>query len=521
MQPAATSSDAVGLRGVIWHFALAATTVFGLFAWQGNAGFDLGDEGYLWYGAKQVMQGAVPMRDFMSYDPGRYYWSAAFMGLWGDDGIMSLRYAVAIFQAAALLVAIELIARTERRSSVLFVLLAVLALASWMLPRHKLFDISISILLIASLAFLVHKPTLRRCFLAGLCVGISAFFGRNHGLYGAVASAGVLLWLRLRSNAEPGLFKSGACWSIGVCSGFAPVLLMALFVPGFAGAFWDSIRFLFDIKATNISLPVPWPWLVDFKSLPLHRAIRAVLIGVGFVGIVAFGILALGWVTWRRLNRRPAPPVVVAAAFLALPYAHFAYSRADVNHLAQGIFPTLIGCLALLAIQPAKIKWPLVVALSAASIWAPLAYHPGLRCHRADACVPVSISGDHLRVQTATADDIALLRTLADRYASTGQTFLTVPFWPGAYPVLDRRAPVWEIYPLFPRNPAFEQAEIRRIEAARPAFAVIVDYPLDGREELRFRNTHPMLQQYIETHFEPTSDSTNPAYLTFRTKAAN
>ena len=135
MQPAATSSDAVGLRGVIWHFALAATTVFGLFAWQGNAGFDLGDEGYLWYGAKQVMQGAVPMRDFMSYDPGRYYWSAAFMGLWGDDGIMSLRYAVAIFQAAALLVAIELIARTERRSSVLFVLLAVLALASWMLPR--------------------------------------------------------------------------------------------------------------------------------------------------------------------------------------------------------------------------------------------------------------------------------------------------------------------------------------------------------------------------------------------------
>jgi hypothetical protein len=521
VQTALASSDTGGLRGAIWPPTLAAITVFGLFAWQGNAGFNLGDEGYLWYGAKQVMQGAAPLRDFMSYEPGRYYWSATLMGLWGDDGIMSLRYAVAIFQAAALLVALALIAGTERRRSVLFLVPCALTVAIWMLPRHKLFDISISILLVAALAFLLQKPTLRRCFLTGLCVGLSADFGRNHGLYGAIASVGILLWLRLRHNGEPGLFKSGAYWIAGACAGFAPVLLMALLIPGFAGAFWDSIWFLFEVKATNIPLPVPWPWLVDFNSMPLDQAIRAVMIGVGFVGIVAFGILALAWVTWQRLNRRQVAPVLVATAFLALPYAHFAYSRADMNHLAQGIFPTLIGCLALLAVQPDRLKWPLLLTLSAATLWVTHAFHPGWQCRGASACVPVSISGDQLRVDPSTADNIAFLRRLAERYMGQEQTFFAAPFWPGAYALLDRRAPVWEIYPLFPRGPGFEQAEIRRIEAANPAFAVIVDAPLDGREELRFRNTHPVTWRYIETHFVRTDDSPSPAYLTYRSKAAN
>ncbi|MCH8839023.1 MAG: hypothetical protein IIA60_14720 [Candidatus Marinimicrobia bacterium] len=77
---------------------------------------------------------------------------------------------------------------------------------------------------------------------------------------------------------------------------------------------------------------------------------------------------------------------------------------------------------------------------------------------------------------------------------------------------------MWEIYPLFPRSQAFEQAEIERIKTARLGFALVLDRPLDGRGELRFRNTHPLTYQYILDHFERLPDMPNPAYQAYRRK---
>ena len=387
-----------------------------------------------------------------------------------------------------------------------------------MFPRHKLFDISLSILLIAVLTYLIQNPTGRRYFFTGLCVGLVAIFGRNHGMYGVVSSIGVILWLSIKRVDGSGFIKGFSLWAVGVAAGFAPLLLMTLLIPGFAIAFWESITFLFEVKTTNLPLPIPWPWQVSFASVPLGEAIRDVLVGLFFIAILVFGVLSIIWVVWQKFRNKHVSPVLVAASFLALPYAHYAYSRADVGHLAHGIFPLLIGCLVLMATQPDKIKWSLEIMLCGASRWVMHVFHPGWQCYDSKQCVNVEISGDNLLVDSSTAQDVGLLRKLADQYAPNGQSIIATPFWPGAYAMLERKSPMSDIYALFSRSQVFEQAEIERIKLVSPSFALVLDFPLDGRDELRFRNTHPLIYQYILDHFERLPDSPNPAYQIYRAK---
>lgn len=506
------------IRLVMKLLVLAIFIVCALFIWQGSKGFNLWDEGFLWYGVQRVMLGEVPIRDFMAYDPGRYYWSAALMSLWGDNGLMALRGAVAVFQVMGLFVGLLLIARTAKKQNILYLLLSAITLVVWMFPRHKLFDVSLSILLIGVLAFLVENPTNRRYFFVGLCVGLVAIFGRNHGMYSVAGSLGVMLWLGIKRTQGPRLIKGFALWAGGVIAGFTPILVMALLVAGFAIAFLDSIRFLFEVKTTNLPLPIPWPWLMNFNTVPLGESIRGVLVGLFFIATIVFGVLSIVWVFWQKFQNKPVSPALVAASFLALPYAHYAYSRADVGHLALGIFPLLVGCLVLLATLPAKIKWPLALTLCTASLWVSHVFHPGWQCHINKQCVNVEISGNHLQVDPGTASDIALLRNLSNQYAPEGRSFIATPFWPGAYALLERKSPMWEIYALLPRSQAFEQAEIERIKIAKPGFALVFDLPLDGRDELRFRNTHPLIHQYILDNFERLPDSPHPAYQIYKAK---
>lgn len=496
---------------------LAIFVVFATFILQGNKDFSLWDEGFLWYGTQRTMLGEIPIRDFMSYDPGRYYWSATLMSLLNDNGIMALRWTVTIFQTIGLFVGLLLISESLKKQKLIYLLLSALTLVVWMIPRHKLFDISLSILLIGILTFLVQKPTCRRYFITGICVGLTAVFGRNHGVYGIAGSLGVITWLNIRRE-ESGLMKGFMLWVAGIITGFMPILLMALLISGFASAFWESILFLFETKTTNISLPVPWPWLID-SSVPLGEAIRRVLAGLFFIATALFGILSISWVMWQKWHNKQVSPVLVATAFLALPYAHYAYSRADIAHLAQGIFPLLVGCLVILSTQSARIKWSLASVLCAASFWVTFIYHPGWQCYASQQCVDIEISGDNLLVDSNTANDIKLLRQLADQYAPDGQSFIVTPFWPGAYALLERKSPMWESYALFSRSSTFENAEIQRIKITKPVFAIIYDYPLDGQNELRFRNTHPLIHQYIHEHFESLVGYTqNPAYQIYKSK---
>ncbi len=477
-----------------------------LFIWQGNKGFSLWDEGFLWYGVQRVMVGEVPIRDFMAYDPGRYYWSSIIMRLLDDNGIMALRSTTAIIQTMGLFVALLLIRSIKNQQNFLFLFLSAIILSAWMFPRHKLFDISLSIFLIGAISYLIENPTKRNYFFLGLCVGFISVFGRNHGIYGSIGSFGVFVWLNIGKIKGQELFKISTLCICGVIIGYSPILFMLWLEPDFAKAFLDSILFLFDVKSTNLPLPVPWPWRTDFTLQSQSEIIRSILVGLFFVALLVLGILSICWIIWKKLGGEQVPSALVAASFMILPYA---------SHLAQGVFPLLIFTLISLAAQSTFVKWPLIFILCGASIWVTHTEHPGWQYLKSNQWVTVEVSGNSLMVDQGTANDIGLLRQLTDQYLLNGESFLVTPFWPGAYALFEKKSPVWEIYALFPRQQAFQQAELNRIKKAKPAFVFIFNMPLDGQNNLLFQNTHPLIYHYVIDNFERLPNTHNPAYQIF------
>lgn len=111
--------------------------------------------------------------------------------------------------------------------------------------------------------------------------------------------------------------------------------------------------------------------------------------------------------------------------------------------------------------------------------------HPGRRFLVDGNGIEVRVSGQRLLVDASTAADISLLRDLKQRLAAADEAFIAMPTWPGAYTLFGQKSPTWEIYALLPRSPDFESREIERIKSVDPAFILIHDHALDGRDALQ------------------------------------
>ncbi|MGB8410887.1 MAG: hypothetical protein WCE58_13390, partial [Gallionella sp.] len=272
-------------------------------------------------------------------------------------------------------------------------------------------------------------------------------------------------------------------------------------------AFWESIRNLSEMKGTNIPLPVPWPWLLPFKQLSIVETMRGMMFRMSFIFIVGFGLSGIIWAMRKKLKGETVPAALVASIFLTLPYAHHAYSRADITHLAPGILPFVMGILALLAAQAANIKRSLFLLLLfvGASLLLMLPVRYIWECAAINKCVDANILGDKLKIDQGVANNLAILAVLSEQYAPDDRMILVAPFWPGVYAALNKKSPILEIYAISPRNAAFQHAEIERIKAADPGLVVINDFAFDGRDDLRYSNTHPIIDQYVRDNFAKLS----------------
>jgi hypothetical protein len=117
--------------------------------------------------------------------------------------------------------------------------------------------------------------------------------------------------------------------------------------------------------------------------------------------------------------------------------------------------------------------------------------------------VPAEVGGDALTVEPVIAKFLTVLKDTSERYAPDDRNFLVTPLWPGAYAAFKRKSPMWEIYALFPQPAEFERREIEQIKRADPSFVLVLNVPVDGRDDLRFRVTHPLTERFIRDNFDP------------------
>jgi hypothetical protein len=86
--------------------------------------------------------------------------------------------------------------------------------------------------------------------------------------------------------------------------------------------------------------------------------------------------------------------------------------------------------------------------------------------------------------------------------------------------VLGRVSPTWDTYLLYAEREPRQREMIAALDAQRVRWVLLTDVAVDGREELRFRNTHPLVWGHLVREFEAVPDVTLPrAHLFLRRRA--
>jgi hypothetical protein len=456
------------------------------------------DEGYVWYGTLRTLAGDVPIRDFRSYEPGRYYWCALWMLVLGR-GVLALRVASHAFYFLGLtggLLALRLGGVGWPAT-----LTAGVVLAAWGHEPYKLFEPAFASIAVLAGVVLITHPGYATIATAGAVAGAISFFSVNYALYAGAALLGLTLLEALKSASVTSLLALGA-YSAGALLGALPLLAMFAFARQMLAAFLERrVRAVVARRRTNLPRPVPLPWRRAPAAIHLLGPAGRRFTGIYFVLLPAFAWSVAVWaavVPWPQIQAHPA---VVSAAAVCAFNMHHAFSRADLKHLAQSMSPFVLG---LVAVAGRGLGWIAVaVLLGVGTTVTVLMVHPRVdRLRHPDAYVRRNIAGSSMRIPTSSATLLDSLCPVVRAHLSPDEPMLAVPTLAHLLPILERRSAAYDTYCVYPASEREQQRMLRSIEDERVRLALVTDHPVDGRDDLRFSRTHPLVWTHLSAEFE-------------------
>ena len=465
-----------------------------------DIGLNLWDEGFLWYGTSHTALGEVPVRDFQSYDPGRYYWGALWALLFGN-GIIALRISSALFAFIGL--SLGLLAARRAFPSRGMVTVIALILVAWMWERHKMFEPAIVLAGIFFAVRLIEQPTVSRHLAAGVFVGVAAFFGRNHGLYCSAAMVVVIGLLFLKVEKQVRWTRLG--WFLGgIAIGYSPMVLMWLFVPGMAETMLESILRMFRLGTTNLVRPVPWPWVVDYGQSTLLNA-HYFLVGTAFLAVPVLCLAGIVRVLRANSDFIKRNVLFTASVPFALLYSHYVFSRPDISHLSYGIAATFLVAASFpfssVRNTERRVVTPyllLILALSVPMVGPLHGFTKKLLS--VETYTRENVAGNTLWVSRPTAQFLHTTAALRGMIRPDEGVFFA-PYLPTLYMLVGRPSPVRELIFFAPRTEAIQADLVAALKHRNVAWAILGDFALDGQEQYRMRHSHPVVWQYLMDNF--------------------
>jgi len=139
--------------------------------------------------------------------------------------------------------------------------------------------------------------------------------------------------------------------------------------------------------------------------------------------------------------------------------------------------------------------------------FAPLSTHPLYQswdfARQGRPYLAFAAGGDELLLPRYLARFLSGVERVVGRRVPPSEPLLMVPDLVGLYPLLGRRSPVYDIYPIWPSRGAGDARMLAEMKARNVRWVLFRDFSVDERPELRFPETHPEVWRYLTESFRP------------------
>lgn len=310
-----------------------------------NRKFNLYDEGIVLTGAKMVLSGAVPHRDFYAiYGPAQFYVLAALFHVIGSSYLVERGYDIAVRAAAVTAVFAALAKRSPRAAAIGAA--AVTTIWMWGMPQYGYPSLPVLPLSLLSADFLADPGASRtRQVFAGALVGLAALFRYDLGAAVAVVG-GVGLVI---TGGELVAYLAGAAIVFGV--GFGALLLV--------GAGTAALSDVFGVAADYVATRrLPFPNAEALVHDPSQLAVYLPPLAV---------LLSALWLVDRRSQIDEADRrflILLGGLVLAL------FLKSLVRPTAESMTVTIVPAFALIAFllgrRPEGVLWRSALSIATA-----------------------------------------------------------------------------------------------------------------------------------------------------------